>query len=140
MPISVMPDIVIRAAPGRVFARLSDVESWPDWGGNLISMKMISEGPLQVGSRLQQVAKGGRNPTTSILEVTKYAPEQSFGIKGPNLEGVFSLEPLEADTRLHARFTVEASGLAAVMYRLMLKRYVVTDLRTFKKLVESGQG
>ncbi|MFN8379556.1 MAG: SRPBCC family protein [Anaerolineae bacterium] len=140
MPITVMADIVIHALPGRVFSRLCDVESWPQWGSNLVSMKKLSEGPLQVGSQLQQVAKGGRNPAASILEVYAYVPDQSFGIKGLNLEGVFTLEPVEADTRLHARFTVETSGLAALMYRLLLKRYVVTDLRTFKRLIESGRG
>ena len=140
MPISVMADIVIHAPPGRVFARLCDVESWPKWGSNLVSMRKVSEGPLQVGSQLQQVTKGGRSPTASILEVCAYVPDQSFGIKGPNLEGVFTLGPVEADTRLHARFSVEASGLAALMYRILLKRYFVTDLRTFKRLVESGRG
>jgi hypothetical protein len=140
MLVTVTTELVIRASPGQVFKRLCAVERWPEWGSNLVSMKMISDGPLRAGSRLQQVAKNGRNPTTSVLEVTAFDPDQSFGIKGPNLEGAFTLEALGADTRLRARFTVEARGLAAVLYRLMLQRYVETDLRTLRTLVESGQG
>jgi hypothetical protein len=139
MHITVTPDILIGAAPARVFERLSDVDSWPQWSGNLVSMKLISDEPLRVGSQIQQVVKGGRTYAPSILEVTDYVPERSFGIKGANLEGVFRLEALDAATVLHAQFTVEAMGLAATMYRLMLRRFVLADLRKFKKRVESGQ-
>ena len=140
MQITLNPYIVIHGSSTQVFAWLTDIDKWSQWGGNLESMKQISAGPLQVGSQIRQVTKGGRNHGESILQVTAYVPGQSFGIKGPTLEGTFTLEPLEVSTRLHARFEVEATGLVAVMYKLMLKRFVINDLQRFKKMVESKQG
>jgi hypothetical protein len=104
-----------------------------------VSMEQISSGSLQVGSQILQVTKGGRKPGESIVEVTEYVLDERFGIKGPNLEGTFVLESFEAGTRLNARFEVEATGLMALMYKLMLKRFLMDDLRKFKKLVESNE-
>lgn len=140
MQITINPHIVIYASSTQVFARLTDIGKWYQWGGNLVSMEQISAGSLQVGSQIRQVTKGGRKPSGSILEVTEYVPGQAFGIKGANLKGAFTLEPLEGSTRLHARFEVESMGLVAVMYKLMLKRFVLNDLQRFKKMVESKQG
>lgn len=139
MQITINPHIVIHDSSTQVFAWLTDIEKWPQWGGNLVSMKQISDGTLQVGSHIRQVTKGGRKHGESILEVTEYVPDQSFGIKGPNLEGRFILESMAVGTRLHARFQIEAVGLGAVMYKFMLNRFVVNDLQRFKKLVESKE-
>jgi hypothetical protein len=138
MRISINVHSVIHRPPHEVFAWLTTLEKWDQWGGNVLSMEQISDGPLQVGSRIRQVTKGGRKTSGSILEVTHYVSDQSFGIKSLQLEGTFTLEPLEADTRLNARFDVEATGLMALLYKLMLKRFVMNDLRQFKKLVESS--
>ena len=138
MHIAVQSHIVIHAPPVRVFAALVDLENWPRWGGNLASMERIGDEHLRIGSQFRQVTKGGRTPRESLVEVTEYVAGQCFGIKGPNLKGVFTLEAVQPGTRLHARFAVEASGPAALMYRLMLQRFVAADLRKFRKWVESS--
>lgn len=139
MQITINHHILIHVSSTQVFAWLTDIKKWPQWGGNLVSMEQVSTESLQVGSQIRQVTKGGRKQGASILEVTEYVPGQSFGIKGLNLEGTFTLEPLAAGTRLYARFQIEAAGLVAVMYKLMLKWFVMNDLQRFKKLVESKQ-
>ncbi len=139
MQITINAHMVIHAPPAQVFAQLTDIDKWPQWGGNLESMEQISAGSLQVGSQIRQVTKRGRKPGESIIDVSEYVPGSRFGIKGQNLEGTFMLEPVDADTRLNARFEVEATGFMAVMYKLMLKRFVMTDLRQFKRMVESTE-
>lgn len=139
MKITINPHILIQDSSAQVFAWLTAIEKWHQWGGNLVRMEQISAGALQVGTQIRQVTKGGRKSSESIVEVTEYVQDQAFGIKGSNLEGVFTLESLESGTRLHARFEVKATGLAAVIYRLMLQRFVMNDLRRFKKMVESKQ-
>jgi uncharacterized protein YndB with AHSA1/START domain len=139
MQVSVNTHIVIHHPPDRVFAWLTAINKLPLWGGNLVSMEQISAGLLQVGSQIRQVTNGGRKLSESIVEVTEYVPGQRFGIKGSNLEGTFTLEPFQAGTRLNARFEVEATGLIAFLYRVMLNQFVLNDLHKFKKLVESTE-
>lgn len=131
--------IVINHPPAEVFARLIDFGKWSQWGGgNLVSMEQISPGPLQVGSQLRQVNKTGHKPTETLVQVTHLVSDQTLGIARPNLRGTFTLKPIETSTRLNASFEVEATGFSALMYRLFLKQFVMSDLRKFKALGEAS--
>ena len=75
--------IIINRPPAEVFAWLTDFDKWPQWGGgNLVSMKQVSAGPLQAGSQLRQVNQTGRKPTETLVQVTDFVPDQTFGIEG----------------------------------------------------------
>lgn len=130
--------IIINRPPAEVFAWLTDFDTWPQWGGgNLVSMKQVSAGPLQAGSQLRQVNQTGRKPTETLVQVTDFVPDQTFGIERPNLRGTFALEPVTTGTQLNAVFEVNAAGLSALMYRLFIKRFVMNDLRKLKALIEA---
>jgi uncharacterized protein YndB with AHSA1/START domain len=129
--------IIINCPPAEVFARLTNFDTWPQWGGgNLVSMQQVSAGPLQVGSQLRQVNQTGRRPTEKLVQVTDFVPDRTFGIERPNLRGTFTLEPVKTGTQLNAVFEVNAAGLSALMYRMFIKRFVTNDLRKFKALIE----
>ncbi len=131
--------IVIHRAPAEVFAALTDFGNWPQWGGgNIVSVEQISPSPLQAGSQLRQVNKTGRQSTETLVQVTDFAPDQALAIERQNLRGAFTLEATEAGTRLNASFEVESSGFSALMYRLLLKQFLASDLRKFKALVEAS--
>ena len=130
--------IIINRPPAEVFAWLTDFDTWPQWGGgNLVSMKQVSAGPLQAGSQLRQVNQTGRKPTETLVQVTDFVPDRTFGIERPNLRGTFTLEPVMTGTQLNAVFEVDAAGLSALMYRLFIKRFVMNDLRKLKALIEA---
>jgi uncharacterized protein YndB with AHSA1/START domain len=135
MQITVNANIVLHQPSTQVFTCLTDTGQWPQWGGNVVSMEQISAGSMHIGSKIRQVTVGGREST---VEVTEYVPGQRFGIKGPNMEGTFTLEPFKDGTRLSAQFEVEATGFIAWMYTLMLNQFVMNDLRRFRKMVESN--
>ncbi|MBX3063817.1 MAG: SRPBCC family protein [Anaerolineae bacterium] len=139
MRIEVNLHIFIHRSPAQVFVWLTDLDHWHQWGANVVSMKQLSAGPLQLGSRIRQVTKGGRTSRESIIEVTEYVADQRFGIEGSNVQGAFTLVPSYDGTRLDARFAVEATGFSALMYRLLLKQFVVKDLRQLKKMIESTE-
>lgn len=131
--------IIINRPPAEVFAELINFGTWPQWGGrNLVSMEQVLAGPLQVGSQLRQVNKTGHKPTETLVQVTEFVPDQTFGIERPNLRGTFTLEPVEIATQLNASFEIEATGLSALLYRIFLKQFVTSDLRKFKALVEAS--
>lgn len=73
------------------------------------------------------------------MDVTHFVPDQTFGIQSPTLRAVFTVEPVELGTRLNTHFEVEATGLMTLMYKWILKRFVMSDLHNFKKTVESTQ-
>ena len=131
--------IIINCPPAEVFAWLTDFGKWPQWGGgNLVSMKQVSAGPLQVGSQLRQVNQTGRKPIETLVQVTEFVPDQTFGIERPNLRGTFTLEPVKTGTQLNAVFEVDATGLSALMYRMFIKQFVTNDLRKLKALIEAS--
>jgi len=139
MHIRTSVSVIIDRPPAEVFARLTDFKTWPQWGGgNLVSIEPMLPGPLQVGSQLRQVNKTGRKPTETLVQVTHWVPDHTLGIEGPNSRSMFTLEPAEIGTRLNVSGEVEATGLSALMYRLFLKQFVVSDLRKFKALVEAS--
>ena len=131
--------IIINRAPSDVFASLIDLSNWPQWGGgNLESVEQLSPGPLQAGSQLRQVNRMGGKQTETFVQVTHFVPDQALGIERPNLRGAFTLEPVESGTRLNALFEVEAAGITALMYWLLLGQFVRSDLRRFKTMVEAS--
>ena len=138
MQLATSAAIIINRPPAEVFAWLTDFDTWPQWGGgNLVSMKQVSTGPLQAGSQLRQVNQTGRKPTETLVQVTDFVPDRTFGIERPNLRGTFTLEPVMTGTQLNAVFEVDAAGLSALMYRLFIKRFVMNDLRKLKALIEA---
>lgn len=131
--------VIINRPPSDVFAALIDLKKWPQWGGgNLENMEQVSSGPLQIGSQIRQMNRTGRKLTESLVQVTHFVPDQALGIERPTLRGIFTLEPVEAGTRLNARFEVEAAGIPALMYRLFLGQFVRNDLSKFKATVEAS--
>jgi hypothetical protein len=133
--------IVINRSPAEVFAGLTNFSQWPQWQGGLISVDQITPGPLQAGSQLQQVRSSG-NPKESLIEVTRLVPDQMLGVKSPSpplaWQGMFTLEPLDADTRFGLEFKIEASGLTGLIGYLIIRLTLKQELKTFKALVETG--
>jgi len=70
-------DVTVRieADPGRVWALLVDVETWPSWTPSMTSVKRTDGGPLAVGSaaRIRQPRIG-----TMLWRVTELTEGQSF--------------------------------------------------------------
>jgi uncharacterized protein YndB with AHSA1/START domain len=129
----------ISRSPARVFASLIDLAKWPEWGGgNLVSMELLSDAPLQVGSQIRQTNRRGGKQTEMLVRVAQFVPDQTLAIERPKLRGTFTLQSIETGTRLYATFRVEAGGIMALMYRLFLKQFVQSDLHKFKAMVEAS--
>jgi hypothetical protein len=117
-------NIIINRPPPEVFAGLTHFDQWPRWQGGLISVVQISPGPLAVGSQLRQVRSSG-NPKESLIEVTHLVPDQMLGVKSPSpplaWQGIFTLVPLDTNTRFGLEFKIEASGLTGFIGYLIIR-------------------
>ena len=134
-------NIIISRPPHEVFAGLTNFSQWPRWQGGLISVDQISPGPLAVGSQLRQVRSSG-NPKESLIEVTRLVPDHLLGVKSPSpplaWQGIFTLEPVDTNTRFGLEFKIEASGLTGLIGYLIIRLTLKQELKTFKALVETG--
>ena len=99
---------VDRALP-EVFAKLTDVGSWPRWGSTVESFAQITPPPMQVGSRLLQVRRSGDRRIERPFEVTAFVSNELFALASPALRCSFELAPRAQGTRVRARFRVEAT-------------------------------
>src|SRR3954469_22686177 len=93
------------ARPGHeVWEYLIEPENVPEWQSSAVSSHQISEGPIGLGTHLEDERKFLGRRATSEVEVTDVAPERLFtlhGISGPVLFTVrHRLEPTETGMRL----------------------------------------
>ena len=137
MQIHVRVEVDINRLPSEVFLRLIDFAEWPKWGSQLVSMEKVTPGPLQVGTQIRQISRRGAQSASTIVHITDLTANQSLGIKSPDLAAVFTIAPAGAWSRLASEVDVEAHGVAALMYRVLLKQFLAGDLRRFKRLVET---
>ena len=135
--VTVQANVKIARPPAKTFAHLIDVESWHWWGGGQVSMKKVTPGPLRKGSQVQQVTRRRGRERTTQLEIIDLVKDRALAITGKDMVATFRLEPVEARTRVTCEVTVPASGVSALVYRVLLRRFLAADLRKFKRSVEA---
>src|SRR6266498_1095519 len=137
MTIRIDARVQIDRPAASVFGALTEVETWPKWASTVKVFRPTEPPPLVVGSRLLQISDRGGRRIETPFEVSALVPSKVFGLNSATLHCRFELSPVAAGTSVLARFDVEASGWMAIMYRLLLKRWVDADLKRFKDFVEA---
>ena len=99
-------DVVIAASPEQVFRFITVPEDGPRWQEGAISTRVVTPGPVAVGSRMEHVGKWlwMRIPTTAV--VTVYEPDRRYGYDitstmapAPSVMR-YVLEPVASGTKL----------------------------------------
>ncbi len=142
--ITIEHSVVISRPVQEVFAFLTEHEHDTEWRSGLVEWKGTSEGPTQVGSTSSEVLQFlGRRMETSY-EITEYEENKLIGFKttsGPiPMEGSYSVESIEAGTKLSFKISGEPGGLFKLAEPLVArtaKRQIETDFNNLKDLLES---
>lgn len=130
-----------------VFAVLSDVENVPRRSRNTIEEKLLTPGPLGVGSRRRAVIKGvaGR-PMVNEAEMVEFEPNRKMVVQLINAPFpariVIDFLPMGQGTRLDWTAELTPSGLLRPLGPLMARFYAWAfqkDLDNLKDLMESGR-
>ena len=135
--VTVQAQVRIAGPPAKTFAYLTDFGSWHWWGGGLMSMTKVTPGAVRKGTELQQLTRRRGRERTTRLEIVDLVKDRALTLMGDDLVAAFRLEPLEPGTRVTCEVAVPASGVSALIYRVMLRRFLASDLRKFKRSVEA---
>ena len=140
--------IAIARPPGAVFALLADLEHVDRWQSGIVTSKLVSEGPVRIGTRFTEKMRVVRWKVDTTCEVTEYEPERIFAFHTVSdgriqYEGRFEIEPLGEGCRLSAKGTASLGGrwrLLEPLMRLDTKRELREELESIKSLVEGETG
>ncbi len=108
----------------QVFAFLMDTTQLTTWQTNLIKIDKITEGPLRMGSRFQEVRRLGRRESEIQGEITAFEPNKRFETRTltkPQVTVSYFLEPENGGTRVKHRFVMLTSGFMRLLEPMIAK-------------------
>ncbi|GAB7185475.1 hypothetical protein ATKI12_5306 [Kitasatospora sp. Ki12] len=131
----------VAAPPDRVWEVLADVEGWPRWTVSKASVRLLSDGPVAVGSEAE--VRQFKLPT-EVWEVTGMEAGRSFEWRSQNPAfttiSTHLIEPLGAD-RSRVVLGVQQKGfmapLMALAYGKLTRRYVDIEAAGLKRYCEA---
>jgi uncharacterized membrane protein len=138
--------IEINRPAAEVFAYLDQLDRHGEWQSSLVSVKVETEGPTRVGTRVVERRKVPGGARDIPYEITAYEPPRkaSFrGTAGPvRPVGTVTVEPLgQSGSRMSLELELEGHGLGklfAMVARRQAAKEVPESHKKFKELVESG--
>ncbi|MDY6853304.1 MAG: SRPBCC family protein [Thermodesulfobacteriota bacterium] len=96
--------VEINAPVEKVWALIDDLEQWHQWMPSIQKIERVSEGPLDVGSRLSVTARVSRLKVRLPMEITEFVPRHSVVMEGKalgtRLVRFYRFHPLNGRTRV----------------------------------------
>ncbi len=129
-----------------VWEVLADVQRQPEWMRDALSIEMLTEGPMRVGSKMKVPTQIGPFRTTDVMEVTVYDPPVRWTVVHRGAvtgEGTFTLTALgdsATDVEWRERLAAPLGALGRLgmtLFRPFLRRTFQADLDRFRALCES---
>jgi uncharacterized membrane protein len=127
----------------QVFAFLMDTTQLTTWQANLIKIDKLTEGPLRMGSRFQEVRRVGRKESGFEAEITAFEPNKRFETRSltkPQVTVSYSLEPEDGGTRVKHRFVMLTTGFMRLLEPMIAKSIREeneSDFEHLKRVLES---
>ncbi len=128
---------------------LADVGRQPEWMRDALSIEILTDGPMGVGTRMEVPTQIGFLRTTDTMEVTEFDPPARWTVVHRGLvrgEGTFTLREhdqapsdateVEWRERLAAPFGPVGRG-AMTLFRPLLRRQFQQDLDRLRDLCEA---
>ena len=132
--------IEVAAPPVRVWEVLVDVERWPEWTDSVSSVRLLGDGPLAVGSRVE--VSQPRIPQGTYT-VTALDPGRAFTWEqrqpGSTVSAHHECTPLpDGGTRVELRVVMSGAlgGVVGRLYRGLTERYLAMEAAGLKARAE----
>ena len=141
--INLKETITISRSPSEVFAFVADLSNFPKWRANLVSFKVLTAGPTEVGTRCTEVIQVGPMRVPGSCDVTEFSPGRMMAFKavskGIIYDGRILVEPWEKGSKLTLTGDVQPSGLPKLIQPILKRKLqsgIKNEVRSIKEVVE----
>ena len=144
---AIRESVEIARRPEEVFEYLDDLARHGEWQGQIVSVRVDTEGPTKVGTRSTERRRAGGREMTVTYEITEHSPPRSFAFRGVNgpirVLGKGSVEPVGDGSRSRVTIELDFTGhgfgkLLLPLARSQASKQVPKDQQRLKELLESG--
>jgi uncharacterized membrane protein len=140
--------IEINRPAEEVFGYLDQLDRHAEWQTSLVSVKIETEGPTRVGTRVLERRNVPGGLRDIPYEVTEYEPPRKSAFRGTagpvRPVGTVTVDPLsESSSRVSIQLDLEGHGIGklfAVFARRQAAKQVPQDQQRLKQVLESGGG
>ncbi len=143
--IKAQADIQIEQSPDAVYGFITDgfERNYPRWSPEVKELRLLSKGPVRVGSVARQVRVDQGRRTESTFKITHMQPDQRLTFQGTTFpfRVDFRLDPVDQHTKLSFTFELRRLDLFMRPFEKLI-RMAVQDgakrtVRNLKRLIES---
>lgn len=144
--INYQSEVIVNRPLEQVFRLMTDVRRYDDWT-DMSGTHLVSDGGLQLGSRIETTLNLGPAKQTTLFEVVAFEENRRIGwrtaSKGTlNWDAEYTFEPQGKDaTRVVSSGQISLNGILKLSEPLMageVRSGEAKELVRFKELVESG--
>jgi hypothetical protein len=135
--------ITISRSPGEVFAFLADLNNFPKWRANLVTSKVLTTAPTEVGTRCSEVVQMGPIQATASCEVTEFSAGRMLAFKAVSpaiiYDGRILVEPWEKGSKLTLTGAVQSKGFWKLMQPIIkgeLESGIKKETKAIKEFLE----
>lgn len=135
--------IDVAAAPERVFAIASDIDGSPKMQPKILSVEMLTPGPMRAGTKWREKRKIGSGTAEAMIEVTGFEPGKRYEFasmsKGPGFTGEISVAAQGSGTLLSMTMRPMGFGSKIILWMMggALKKELMDDLQCIKRAAEA---
>ena len=144
MNTDVRAETVIARPRSEVAAYVTDWNNDPTWIRALTDVRLVTDGPLRVGSQVERVARFLGKRIEYVNEVVELEPDRRLvmrSVKAPfPMTVTYEFEDADDGTRVRIRTEGDASGfyrLAGPLMARAVKRGIDGDLEQLKAVLEA---
>jgi carbon monoxide dehydrogenase subunit G len=135
----------VARSQSHVFAFVSNLENLPKIQSEVVKSTVLDPGPVQVGTRFEEIVKIGPRQVTARCVVVEYEPERrlAFRAESPALhyDAHILVEPAGSGCRVTLEGTVRLQGLWRLLQPLLaadVRKGVAHELAAIKRHTEAG--
>lgn len=136
--------ITINRSPDQVYNFLTDLQSIPKWEGEVLEVRVLTDGPVRLGTKFIEKVKLPMKTFEAKCEVTGLDPgrRMAFRAGSPlmNYEGEYHLSPAAEGTLVTVDVKASFSGfwkLMEGMFKREITKEVQSKLEKLKQVIES---
>lgn len=136
--------VVINKPVAECFAYFNNPANNTKWQGQLKDSKLVTPGPVGVGSRLKDTRELAGQKLETEYEITEFEPNKKVTFKssgGPiSYVGTFTFEPSGNGTKFTSNFDFQVGGVFKLMEGMVVsnaQKQFETDSAKLKQILEA---